>query len=184
MFIKIGGIEMGRHMKSASLKTGHDMSQTEKNSAIQKEKELAGDSGRLKKGIKGLNDVELKRFESKGAKYLYDSLAKEASTSSALSNNHIHDLIDLANEYEKLKEYKKLIRKYGAVVFDGTKFSPNPAEKMRKDSLKIIRELKSFLGLSTVDIVTLARQKAEMNESDSLANLFNDDKTNEIWEEK
>ncbi|WP_235188835.1 hypothetical protein [Exiguobacterium artemiae] len=30
-------------------------------------------------------------------------MAKEAVTSSALSNNHIHDLIDLANEYENLK---------------------------------------------------------------------------------
>lgn len=175
---------MGRHMKSASLKTGNDMSKTEKNLAIQKEKELAGDSERLKKGIEGLNDVELKRFESKGAKDLYDSLAKEASTSSALSNNHIHDLIDLANEYEKLKEYKKLIRKYGSFVFDGIKFSPNPAEKMRKDSLKIIRELKSFLGLSTVDIVTLARQRAEMNESDSLENLFANKNTEETWEEQ
>ncbi|MEK3931429.1 P27 family phage terminase small subunit [Bacillus sp. FSL R7-0642] len=175
---------MGRNPKPASQSTGNHLSKTEKELFAKNEKELAGDSERLKKGIEGLNDVELKRFESKGAKDLYDSLAKEASTSSALSNNHIHDLIDLANEYEKLKEYKKLIRKYGSFVFDGIKFSPNPAEKMRKDSLKIIRELKSFLGLSTVDIVTLARQKAEMNESDSLANLFNDDKTNEIWEEK
>ncbi|HDR7585520.1 hypothetical protein BW899_06690 [Bacillus mycoides] len=175
---------MGRNPKPASQSTGNHLSKTEKELFAKNEKELAGDSERLKKGIEGLNDVELKRFESKGAKDLYDSLAKEASTSSALSNNHIHDLIDLANEYEKLKEYKKLIRKYGSFVFDGIKFSTNPAEKMRKDSLKIIRELKSFLGLSTVDIVTLARQKAEMNESDSLANLFNDDKTNEIWEEK
>ena len=54
---------------------------------------------------------------------------------------------------------------------------------MRQDSLKSINAMKTHLGLGAVDIVTLARQRAEMNESDSLANLFADNTTEDIWEE-
>lgn len=173
---------MGRNALPASQVTGNHLSQTQKNLFAQKEKELVGDNDRLLQGIEGLDDVEAKRLINKGAKDLYDLLSKEASKSSALGNIHIHDLIDLANEYENLKKYNTAIKKYSVVVFDGIKFSPNPADKMRKDSLKVIRELKSFLGMSTVDIVAMARQRAEMNETDSLKNLFADGGSDE-WED-
>lgn len=173
---------MGQPMKAASQLKGHHKSEAEKSLYVRKEAELRGDNERLKEGIRGLNDVEVKRLINKGAKDLYDLLAKEASQSSALGNNHIHDLIDLANEYENLKKYNSAIRKYDVVVFDGTKFSPNPADKMRKDSLKAIDAIKTRLGMRAVDIVTLARQKAEIGETNDLNSLFSNDKANDIWE--
>ncbi|MGE6297067.1 P27 family phage terminase small subunit, partial [Guptibacillus hwajinpoensis] len=173
-----------RNAKSASLVTGNHISKTEKNLLAKKEKEIVGDSSRLVRGLEGLENIELKRLESKDAKELYDVLSMEASKSSALGNIHIHDLIDLANEYEYLKRYNKDVKKHGVVVFDGKRFSANPADKMRKDSLKVIRELKSFLGLSTVDIATLARQNAETSESNKFNNLFGEYNSDEsIWEE-
>lgn len=173
---------MGRHMKAASTMTGNDKSKTELKLLEKKEKELAGDNKRLKQGLEGLNAVELKRLINKGARDLYDSIAQEAATSSALSNNHIHDLIDLANEYEKLKSYQSSIKKYSAVVYDETtmKFSANPADKMSKDSLKAIDAIKTRLGMRAVDIVTLARQNAENGEQSKLDKLLSSNGS-EIW---
>lgn len=101
---------MGATTKSASQLTGNDFSEAEKKAFEKQEEILAGSNERLIKGLKGLNEVEMKRLINPSAKSLYDSLAKEAATSSALSNNHIHDLIDLANEYENLKKYNLAIK--------------------------------------------------------------------------
>ncbi|MDQ0999775.1 cupin superfamily acireductone dioxygenase involved in methionine salvage [Neobacillus niacini] len=166
---------MGAHKKPASQLTGHDNSKAKIELMKRKEREAAGANDRLKQGLEGLKEVEMKRLINIGAKELYDSLAKEASKSSVLSNNHIHDLIDMANEYEKLKEYNRLIKKYKAVVFENGKFQANPAEKMRKDSLKEIDAIKSRLGMKAVDIVNLARENDENNEINNLKALFTDD---------
>src|SRR4051812_45044944 len=103
---------MGAHKKPASQLTGNDYSEAEKGLMVKREREAAGGNERLKQGLIGLEAVEVKRLINQGAKNLYDSIAKEASKSSVLSNNHIHDLIDLANEYENLKAYNRAIKKY------------------------------------------------------------------------
>jgi cupin superfamily acireductone dioxygenase involved in methionine salvage len=166
---------MGAHKKPASQLTGHDFSEAEKNWMMEQEKKVAGQSDRLRKGLEGLFEQEFKRLINKPARELYHLLALEASKSSVLSNNHIHDLIDLANEYENLKKYNRAISKYSAVVFEDGKFQANPADKMRKDSLKAIDAIKSRLGMKAVDIVNIARENTENNEINSLKALFADD---------
>lgn len=165
---------MGATTKPASKLTGNDYSEAEKKAFENQEKILAGSNGRLIRGLGGLNEVEMKRLINPSAKTLYDSLAKEAATSSALSNNHIHDLIDLANEYENLKKYNLAIKKYGAVIYDegAMRFSANPADKMRKDSLRAIDVIKSRIGMRATDIAALARHNAEQGNESKFKNLF------------
>lgn len=165
---------MGATTKPASQLTGNDFSEADKKAFENQEKILAGSNKRLLKGLEGLNEVEIKRLINPSAKSLYDSLAKEAATSSALSNNHIHDLIDLANEYENLKKYNLAIKKHGVVVYDemAMKFSPNPADKMRKDSLRAIDVIKSRIGMRATDIAALARHNAEQGNESKFKNLF------------
>ena len=174
---------MGRNPKPASLVTGNHMSQTEKKRLAKLEQETAGASDRLKQGLEGLYEQELNQLRDENAENNYDILAFEAHKSSALGNIHISDLIDLANEMSLLKEYEEDIKIYKRIIFVGEKPVPNPAIKMRQESLKSIGIIKSRLGLGAMDIVALARQRAEMNETDSLANLIGNDSADEIWEE-
>ena len=183
MFINIGGIEMGRNPKPASKITANHLSKTEKIRLGKLENEIAGASDRLAKGLEGLYEHELKQLNNQNAKLNYHILALEAHKHSAIGNIHISTLVDLANEMELLKQYERAIKEYKVIIFVGEKPVPNPAVKMRQDSLKSINAMKSHLGLGAVDIVTLARQRAEMNESDSLANLFANNTTEDIWEE-
>ncbi|MES9740932.1 hypothetical protein ABWK24_02425 [Priestia megaterium] len=166
---------MGRHNKPASQLQGNHKSQAEKKRLVKFEQETVGASDRLEQGLDGLYDQELNQLRDGNAEYNYDILAWEAHKSSALGNIHISDLIDLANEMSLLKEYEEDIKIYKRIIFVGEKPVPNPAIKMRQDSLKTIGVIKSRLGLGAVDIVTLARQKAEMNETDGLTNLFTKD---------
>lgn len=175
---------MGRNSKPASQLTGNHLSKTEKNRLMKLENEIAGASDRLAKGLEGLTKHELNQLNNQNAKSNYHILALEAHKSSAIGNIHISTLIDLANEMELLKRYEKSIKAHTPLIFVGEKPIANPAVKMRQDSLKSINAMKSFLGLGAIDIVTLARQRAEMNESDSLTNLFANDNTEEIWEEQ
>lgn len=165
---------MGAPMKPGSQLNGNDFSEAEKAQIVENEQKLIGGNERLKQGLAGLNKVQMQRLINKGAKDLYDSLSREASKSSALGDNNIHDLIDLANEYEKLKEYNRIIKKFHAVVFENGKFQANPAEKMRKDSLKEIDAIKTRLGMRAVDIATLARENADQNKMTQLKRLFAD----------
>lgn len=174
---------MGRHAKPASQVTGNHLSGTEKKRLALLESEIAGASDRLEKGLEGLYKHELNQLRNSNAKDNYHILALEAHKSSALGNIHISDLVELSNELSLLKEYEKDVKKYGRIIFVGEKPVPNPAIKMRQDSLKSINSLKSHLGLGAVDIVTLARQRAEMGEADSLQNLFADGSSNDIWED-
>ena len=166
---------MGRYPKPASQKTGHDLSETEKKRLIKLESEIAGASDRMTNGLEGLYKNEFNRLRDRNAKETYHILAIEAHKSSAIGNIHISTLIDLANEMSLLKEYEKDIKTYKTIMFVGEKPVPNPAVKMRQDSLKSINTMNSHLGLGAVDIVTLARQRAEMGEQDSLRNLLADD---------
>lgn len=175
---------MGRHNKPASQLQGNHKSQAEKKRLEKFEQETAGASDRLKAGLEGLYKQELNQLRDENAKDNYDILAWEAHKSSALGNIHISDLIDLANEMSLLKDYEEDIKTLQRIIFVGEKPVPNPAVKMRQESLKSIGAIKSRLGLGAVDIVTLARQRAEMNETDSLTNLLADDKTNEAWEDQ
>lgn len=174
---------MGRNPKSASLITGNHISETEKQRLTKFEQETVGASDRLEQGLKGLYEDEFNQLNSQDARMNYHILSIESHKSSAIGNIHISTLIDLANEMEYLKRYEKAIQDHGIVMFVGEKPVPNPAVKMRQDSLKSINAIKSFLGLGAVDVITLARQRAEMNETDSLTNLFADDKTEKVWEE-
>lgn len=174
---------MGRNPKPASQITANHLSKTEKNRLEKLENEIAGASDRLAKGLEGLYAHELKQLNNQNAKLNYHILALEAHKSSAIGNIHISTLIDLANEMELLKQYERAIKLHKVIIFVGEKPVPNPAVKMRQDSLKSINAMKSHLGLGAVDIVTLARQRAEMNESDNLASLFANN-TEEIWEEQ
>ncbi|MGG3911246.1 hypothetical protein [Peribacillus simplex] len=175
---------MGRNAKPASQVTGNHLSETLKKQLIQFESEIAGKSDRLSKGLDGLHKQELNQLNNPNAKWNYHILSLEAHESSAIGNIHISTLIDLANEMENLKRYEKEIKVHGVLVFLGEKPLPNPAVKMRQDSLKSINAMKSQLGLGAVDIATLARQRAEMNETDSLEKLFGDGGSDEDWEEK
>lgn len=52
------------------------------------------------------------------------------------------------------------------------KFSPNPADKMRKDSLRAIDVIKSRIGMRATDIAALARHNAEQGNESKFKNLF------------
>lgn len=173
---------MGRKSKSASQLTGNHLSKTEKERLMKLERQFAGDSDRLAQGLRGLYEIEYNQLRDEIAKESYHILALEAHKSSALGNIHISTLIELANETSLLKGYENAINN-DFVIYVGEKPVANPVIKMRQESLKTINLMKSQLGLGAIDIVTLARQKAEMNESDSLVNLFTD-KTNHPWEEQ
>ncbi|MFC8563881.1 hypothetical protein [Peribacillus frigoritolerans] len=175
---------MGRNTMPASQVTGNHLSKTEIKHLIELEKEIAGKSDRLEIGLNGLHKQELNQLINQNAKLNYHILALEAHESSALANIHISTLIDLANEMENLKRYEKAIKVHGVLMFLGEKPLPNPAVKMRQDSLKSINVMKSQLDLGAVDIATLARKRAEMNETDSLDKLLGDGGSDEDWEEK
>ncbi|MFS8601546.1 hypothetical protein LRO89_02985 [Priestia megaterium] len=175
---------MGRHNKSASLITGHHFSETEKQTLMKLEQEMAGASDRLEKGLYGLYDHEFNQLSSQSAQMNYHVLAEEASTSSAIGNMHISTLIDLANEIELLKQYEIQIEKHDVVIFVGEKPVSNPAVKMRQDSLKSINAMKSFLGLGVVDIATLARKKLESKETNELTSLFTENLANQAFGEE
>lgn len=175
---------MGRNNKSASLITGHHFSETEKQNLMKLEQEMAGASDRLKKGLYGLYDHEFNQLSNQNAQMNYHVLAGEASTSSAIGNMHISTLIDLANEIELLKQYEIQIQKHNVVIFVGEKPVPNPAVKMRQDSLKSINAMKLFLGLGVVDIATLARKKQESKEINDLTKLFTGNVANEAFKEE
>ncbi|MFJ5751654.1 hypothetical protein ACIP97_24275 [Peribacillus frigoritolerans] len=174
---------MGRNPKPGSQVTGNHLSLTEKNHLIKLESEIVGKSDRLSKGLEGLYKPERTQLRDKSAKDHYDILAFEAHNSSALGNIHISTLIELANEMSLLKQYEKDYRGK-TVIFVNDKPIANPAVKMRQDTLKSINAMKSELGLGAIDIITLARQRAEMNETDSLQKLFGDGGSDEDWEEK
>lgn len=173
---------MGRKAKPASQLTGNHLSKTEKNRLEKLERQFAGDSDRLAQGLRGLYEIEYNQLRDEIAKESYHILALEAHKSSALGNIHISTLIELANETSLLKGYESAINDE-FLIYVGEKPVANPIIKMRQESLKTINLMKSQLGLGAIDIVTLARQKAEMNESDSLTNLFTN-KTNNPWEEQ
>ena len=169
-------------IKPASLITGNHLTQAEKNRLANLENEIVGDSDRLKEGLGGLYKHEIKQLRDIIAKNHYHILAIEAQKSSALGNIHISTLIELANELSLLKQYEKDY-KGRTIIFVNGKPIANPAVKMRQDTLKSINAMKTELGMKAIDIVMLARQRAEMNDSDSLNKLFAEDKTEEIWEE-
>lgn len=174
---------MGRNALPASQVKGNHLTKTEKQRLIKLESEIAGASDRLALGLVGLYKHEFHQLRDRNARENYHILALEAHKSSAIGNIHISTLIDLANEMSLLKEYEKDIKTYKTVIFVGEKPVPNPAVKMRQDSLKSINTMKSHLGLGAVDIVTLARQRAEMGEIDDLKTLLSDNDETPFEEE-
>lgn len=179
---RISKKKTGRPPKPASELTGNHMDTAKKNQLIRLEAEAAGPKETLKKGIEGLTEAEKGQFVDDYAIEMYKTIQPRIAEVSSTGDISISTIIALSNEYSYLKIYNEAMKE-GPVIFHKGKPIANPADKMRKESLRTIDMLKDDLGIKAVDIISQARAEFENSEAKNLANLFSAPVADDSWED-
>lgn len=161
---------MARPRKPASLKQGHSESKEQLAERNEAEKDLIGNTDRLK---------EIPEHLDKMAQKYYEFLVTELEISDILSNLDIPLLEQTSDSLSKIRQADEIINREGLIIteydrYGNEKLKEHPAVAIKQKYLTQFRALSTQLGLSPASRATLAGLKISAKEEndDVLLNIL------------